>query len=320
MFGTHDVRLSSGTLHVRDRAYPVVDDVIVLLDPAQYPPALRSRIAAGHSSGTSKPEHFADDIQFTFGAEWESFPQILPEHRQEFDHYFDLTDTTALGGMRVCDLGCGIGRWSHFLQEKCRELVLVDFSEAIFVARKNLAGAHNALFFMGDLQVLPFRVDFADFLFCLGVLHHLPTNALDEVRALSRYSPLLLVYLYYALDNKPAAFRVLLAGVSALRGMLCRLRNPRLRSVLAWSAAIMIYKPLVVAGTVLRPVGLSRHVPLYEVYKGKSLRRIRQDAYDRFFTRIEQRFTRREIFGLCDTFSDVSVSESWPYWHFTCSR
>jgi hypothetical protein len=71
---------------------------------------------------------------------------------------------------------------------------------------------------------------------------------------------------------------------------------------------------------VLRPFGLSRLVPLYDFYRGKSFLRIRQDVYDRFFTRIEQRFTKRRILSLADTFREVSVSDRPPYWHFLCRR
>jgi ubiquinone/menaquinone biosynthesis C-methylase UbiE len=110
-----------------------------------------------------------------------------------------------------------MGRWSFFAKDHCREIMLVDFSDAIFMARKNLADADNALFFMCDLKRLPFRDGFADFLFCLGVLHHLPTPCLDEVRALRRAAPKLLIFLYYALANRPWYFGVLVKIVTAVR-------------------------------------------------------------------------------------------------------
>ena len=43
-----------------------------------------------------------------------------------------------------------------------------------------------------------------------------------------------------------------------------------------------------------RPFGWASQIPLHENYAGKSLKRIQQDVYDRFFTRIEQRFSRKE--------------------------
>ena len=116
----------------------------------------------------------------------------MPEYLEEFENYFDLIDAAELKDKRVCDLGCGKGRWSYFLKDKCREMVLVDFSDAIFEARKTLACNDNIFYFMGDIQDIPFRDGFADFLFCLGVLHHMAVEPLNSVRKLKKFAPVIL--------------------------------------------------------------------------------------------------------------------------------
>lgn len=317
IFGTCAVHLGKDALNANGRVYPIIDDVIILLDPSQYTRSLKGRIK-GRYGAVDTPPDFAEDIQFTFSDEWQRFPEILPEHYDEFIRYFDLVDIAGLRNSRVCDLGCGIGRWSYFLKDKCRELVLIDFSESIFVARNNLRSANSAIFFMGDLKRIPFRDSFADFLFCLGVLHHLPTNALDDVRKLKKYSPVLLVYLYYALDNRPFAYRILLSPVTAARMLVSKFRNRLFRKLFVDLITFLLYYPLIGAGKISNLIGLGHFIPLYEGYNGKAAKRIKQDVYDRFFTRIEQRFTKKEIFGLKDTFGSVFVSESIPYWHFLC--
>ena len=188
MFGTERVRVTEHALHVGNHGYPIIDDVVILIEPAQCTPYVRSRLEMSSASETY-PSQSTDSIQFTFGEEWKTYSEIIPEHRQEFDRYFDLINLSSLGGARVCDLGCGIGRWSYFLREFCREIVLVDFSDAVFVARRNLRESDKCLFFMGDLRRLPFRENFCDFLFSLGVLHHLPTPCLTEVRQLRASAP-----------------------------------------------------------------------------------------------------------------------------------
>ncbi|MDD2498526.1 MAG: class I SAM-dependent methyltransferase [Desulfitobacteriaceae bacterium] len=307
--------MENDRLVVDDQSYPIVDDVIILLDPAQYPPALNSKCKT-----EEQLLDFAEDIQFTFSEEWKRYPEILPEHENAFLQYFDLVNLSDLSNSRVCDLGCGIGRWSFFLTDKCRELVLLDFSEAIFVARNNLRNSYNAIFFMGDIKRLPFRNDFADFLFCLGVLHHLPTNALDEVRNIKKSAPNILIYLYYALDNRPLHFRILLSVVSMMRRTLSKARNPLFRSIFTWVATVGIYMPLIYLGRILKPVGLAQYIPLYEAYNRRSFKGICQDVYDRFFTRIEQRFSKTQINALVDTFASVTISPQMPYWHFICKR
>ena len=134
-------------------------------------------------------------------------------------------------------------------------MVLLDFSEAIFVARENLRGASNALFFLGDLRRMPFRNDFADFLFTLGVLHHLPTGALEEVRRSPGTRPLSSYSCTYALDNRPAFWRGLLSTVTEVRLALSRTEDPRIRSALTWAFTIGVYLPLISLDTPSVPSG-----------------------------------------------------------------
>jgi SAM-dependent methyltransferase len=301
IFGVEDVEVKRHSVRVGGAEFPVRDDVIDVMAPT----------ATGN---------FAEDVQYTFGAEWQEHRAILPEHVTEFAQYFDLVDLRSLREARVCDLGCGSGRWSFFLKDHCRELVLVDFSDAIYVARENLRRANHCLFFKGDLLRLPFASNFADSIVCLGVLHHLPVPCLDAVKSLARFAPRLLIYLYYALDNRPVFFRALLRMVDGARANLSRVRSPRFRRAFALFGAVAVYRPLITLGHLLRPLGLGRHVPLYDVYRGKSTRRIQQDVYDRFFTRIEQRVSRAQIEELRKDFTEVRVSEALPYWHFLIIR
>jgi SAM-dependent methyltransferase len=311
------VQVRAGELVTPSVTYPIVEDVIVLLAPEEYPVYL----AARQGLRRSESDTIERQIQDSFSDEWRQYSAILPEHAEEFDNYFDLIDLATLRESRVCDLGCGIGRWSSFLAPHCRELILVDFSDAVFVARRNLRGCERALFFLGDIMKLPFRDDFSDFTFCLGVLHHLGTPALSAVSSIGRYAPLLLVYLYYALDNRPRYFRLLLALVSAVRGALSRVKSPRVRWGVAALVAALVYEPLVALGHVFDRRGYGAKVPLFETYQRKSLHRIQQDAYDRMFTPVEQRVTRREIREqLKGRFNSITVSERPPYWHFLCRR
>ena len=84
---------------------------------------------------------------------------------------------------------------------------------------------------------------------------------------------------------------------------------------LAWG----VYRPMVGVGAAAEKVGLRAPIPLYESYRGKSIDRIEQDAYDRFFTSIEQRVSREEIRTAFQGLS-VTFSDSEPYWHFLADR
>lgn len=69
VFGTERIAVEEGFLIVDDRRFPVVDDVIIALEPAKWPRALRERLSEGVTSAASPAVGFAEDIQFTFGEE-----------------------------------------------------------------------------------------------------------------------------------------------------------------------------------------------------------------------------------------------------------
>jgi SAM-dependent methyltransferase len=313
IFADKEAAFKDGFFFACGKQYPVINDVIILCDPSEYTVFVKNKLAGSEGTGDSG---IARDIQSTFGEEWKSYSKILPEHEKEFLQYFDLTPPETLKGKRCADLGCGMGRWSYFLSKYAKEIILVDFSDAIFVARENLKERDNCLFFMCDLKKMPFRDNFADFIFSLGVLHHLPAPCLEETRKLKKYAPELLIFLYYALDNRPVHYRLILKAVTIVRSFIWRIENKPFRKLFSLMGTYFLYIPLVILGKILRPFGIARHVPLYDFYKDKSPKRIEQDVYDRFFTRIEQRVTRKQILALKDTFQSVTVSENIPYWHF----
>jgi len=318
IFGVEEVKYEKDAIIIGDKLFPILNDVIILLDPSDYSNYLKSKLS--NNSTLKNNKKIAEDIQFTFGEEWKKYNKILPEHNNEFNNYFDLINIDNLADKRVCDLGCGIGRWAYFLHKNVREMILIDFSDAIFEARKNLIDSQNSIFLMADLKQLPLREKFADFMYCIGVLHHLPSPAIDEVRALSKFSNHLLIYLYYSIDNKPLLFRFLFRMVTLVRFVICRIRNQFIRSIITEIFLWLIYIPLIGMGYCASIIGLEKYIPLFEGYKGNSLNRIRQDIYDRIFTRIEQRFSRKDIYELNNTFSKIIISCKIPYWHFTCEK
>jgi SAM-dependent methyltransferase len=262
---------------------------------------------------------FDEQIQFTFGEEWTTYDQLIPDHDEEFSRYFDLLDLRSLRECRVLDAGSGIGRWAIKIEPHVKELVCVDFSDAIFLTARHLANSEKTLCVMADVTKLPFRQRCFDLIYSLGVLHHLPTSALEAVRQLKKLSEALLIYVYYALDNRPSHFRWMFRAADILRRVVCKVRNHWFRWAFAKLITAIVYQPLVGLGNLAQFIGKGEHVPLWSFYHGKTFRRIEQDVYDRFFTGIEQRFSRAEIEKeLTGDFHRIVFSDIEPYWHFMC--
>ena len=66
IFGSPDVALEKDAVRVGDRRYPVLDDVIVLLEPENQPPSVRQETSSREGTGAIGGA-FAPDIQFTLG-------------------------------------------------------------------------------------------------------------------------------------------------------------------------------------------------------------------------------------------------------------
>ena len=145
-----------------------------------------------------------------FGREWQHFDQSglsEEEARRTFDDYFAIFDFAGVD--EGFDLGCGSGRWAKLVAPRVKRLHCIDPSDAIDVARKNLAGLPNVTFHCADAGRIPLEDGSQSFGYCLGVLHHIPDPeaALRSAVAKLRPGAQFLVYLYYAMENRPAWFR-----------------------------------------------------------------------------------------------------------------
>ncbi len=150
-----------------------------------------------------------------FGDEWERFDQSELselERDQLLEQYFAIFPWSQLPeGPVGFDMGCGSGRWAAGVAPRVKELICIDPSSAIEVARRNLAAFANVRFIQAEVAEHPIADQSMDFGYSLGVLHHVPDTAAGIsacVRMLKPGAPFL-VYLYYAFDNRPKWFRAL---------------------------------------------------------------------------------------------------------------
>lgn len=257
-----------------------------------------------------------------FGHEWETFDQegtTTVELQRIFDEYFAIFPWQMISTRsRGADFGCGSGRWSRLLAPRVKELFLIDASpRALDTARRNLAGVTSARFHQGSIETF-FPADGAlDFAFSLGVLHHLPDTQqalCDIARTLKPGAPFL-VYLYYAFDNRPFWYSTLWKATDVLRRILSRLPFG-VRALVARGIALTLYWPLARLARVIERLGFDASPLPLSYYRQRSFYIMQNDALDRFGTRLEKRYTRKQIKSMLEVagFGRVEFSPHAPYW------
>lgn len=257
-----------------------------------------------------------------FGEEWSKFDHhacSAEALETIFNQYFSIFPWAKLPTNAVgFDLGCGSGRWAQRVAPRVGTLHCIDASaQALAVAQRNLNNFSNCHFHHASVDAIPLADNSMDFGYSLGVLHHVP-NTLEGIRACVRTlkdgAPFLL-YLYYALENRPEWFRQLWRCSNQLRIRISNLPF-RSRSLLSELIAASIYWPFARSAYLFEKFGLNiQHMPL-SAYRNASFYQMRNDALDRFGTRLEHRFTRDQIEKMMIRAGLTSIQfyENTPYW------
>jgi SAM-dependent methyltransferase len=257
-----------------------------------------------------------------FGYEWSKFDQseVSPaELDRIFADYFAVFPWERLPKDAVgFDLGCGSGRWAMRVAPRVGKLYCIDASaDALAVAKRNAGPKGNCEFVHASVDEIPLQPGSMDFGYSLGVLHHVPNTLAGLkacVRLLKSGAPFLL-YLYYALENRAPWFRALWKASDGVRRLVSR-QPLWARKMICEGIAAGVYWPLSRTAKVAEKAGVPvAGLPL-SAYRDKGYRTLRTDAFDRFATRLEQRFTRQQIerMMLEAGLERIRFHEGAPYW------
>lgn len=263
-----------------------------------------------------------------FGNEWSKFDQSslkTEELKKMFDHYFHIFPLEEINENHVgFDFGCGSGRWAKFIANNVQKLNCIDPSKnSIKVAKKNLSNFNNIEYFNSGISDTNIKKNSQDFGYCLGVLHH--TNEIEKGinfcnKILKKNSPFL-IYLYYNFENRGKLFKFIWKLSNLLRSVVCQLPFNS-KKVITDILALFFYLPLARLALFLNLLGLNTHKFPLSFYKDKSFYTMRTDSLDRFGTKLERRFSRKEIIEMLTSngFADIKFSEKAPFWVATCRK
>ena len=258
-----------------------------------------------------------------FGNEWDKFDHlnvVEKDQKKIYEAYFrvfpwhKINKRSSIG----IDIGCGTGRWAKFVAGKAKELILLDASQqALNVAKKNLANKENIKFLnqsVGDIKLEDNSVDFA---YSLGVLHHIPDlkSALIEINRILKSKAPFLVYLYYSFDNKPKFYKLVWNLTNPVRYLISKLPF-KIKFYLTQFIAFFIYLPLARFSKLLKFLKIpNNNIPMWQ-YADLSYYVMRTDALDRFGTKVEKRYSKKQITEILKecNFKEIEFSENPPFW------
>lgn len=257
----------------------------------------------------------------SFGDEWSKFDQSQmskEEAKEIFKKYFNIFPWSSLPkNAEGFDMGCGSGRWASFVAPRVSILNCIDPSSAIHVAKLRLKKFNNINFYNKSVDDFSLQENSQDFGYSLGVLHHVPNTQLaikSCVRFLKPEAPLLL-YLYYALDDRPQWFTLLWKLSDILRKIISNF-SPSLKLFCTNLIATLVYYPIARICKILDILNINvKNIPL-SFYKNKSFYTMRTDSRDRFGTILEHRFSKSQIKHMMENAGlyKIKFSENEPFW------
>lgn len=257
-----------------------------------------------------------------FGEEWLKFYQYNDDLiKKGVEEYFDIVNDEMVNkSTYVLDIGCGTGRWTKFIATKARFVEAVDPSNAIFAADKLLKNVKNVRLSQASIDTLPFPDETFDFVMSIGVLHHIPDTrkALNDCVKKVKKGGFFYVYLYYNLDGRGFFFKALFKLSDLIRTGVCRLPG-KIKHFVCDILAVVFYMPFILSGRFFSFIGLKKWAETFPLagYQKRSFFMIRNDALDRFGTRLEQRFSAKEVTEMMESagLTDIVISPGIPYFH-----
>lgn len=256
-----------------------------------------------------------------FGLEWQFLDQSKIPYDEKikiFNKYFSIFPWHRISKNSVgFDAGCGSGRWAEFMVQKVKHLYCVEPSKAINVAKKNLTQFKNCTFYEEKIEYMSLKDESMDFGYCLGVLHHIADSQLALnicVNKIKKNAPFLL-YCYYSLDNKSFFIKFIFKLVNLLRFFISRMPF-KLKIFITSLIALFVYFPMAKFCKIIDYFNIPiRLIPL-NFYYDKSFYTMRTDSLDRFGTKLEKRFSKKEIQLMLQNagLGKIIFSNEPPFW------
>ena len=143
-----------------------------------------------------------------YGSLWRefNFENVIKEAKEILQQRFTANgyNLADIAKGQVLDAGCGSGRYTLALVDKCESIIGLDYGDEGLQLAKNSLSAYplsvkeKVKFQKGDLIDLPFPDETFDFVFSNGTAHHTinPIKAIEEIIRVTKKNGSIFLYLY----------------------------------------------------------------------------------------------------------------------------
>ena len=279
-----------------------------------------------------KDQNLDQEVIDSFGHEWAAFDYAESETDEALNAQFmaycapiDLNQFNSMISV-AADFGAGSGRWTSRLSSYFALVYALEPSDgANKVLKSKFLKESRIKILQETVGANSIADESLDLAMSLGVLHHIPDTglAIKDISGKIKSGGVFLCYLYYKLENKPLYYRGLFWTSNSLRWVISRLPYS-MRKIIAQAIAALIYLPLARTAKLLSNAGKNvSNFPLHH-YANMPLVMLQNDALDRFGTRLEQRFSKKEITkmlgGAGFDLSTLKFSDVEPFWTFSVKK
>lgn len=188
-----------------------------------------------------------------FGWQWSEFTEMYEQYEPQFLDWIHPLQPDFFKGKLVLDAGCGNGRHANYAARYgAREVVGLDLSKAVDTAYANIGSLLNVHIVQGDINHPPFRrpADGGpfDFIYSIGVLHHMPDPAagFQSLVRFVRPGGAIFAWVYGRENNGVVHY-----FINPLRKGLTSRMPPRMLPAVAWPLSVVfqgvvkgVYRPL----------------------------------------------------------------------------